>query len=285
MQKSLWLTALCVVALAAAPAAANIIGQHHFTWWDTPGGVVVTAKGAPPPVPNAIQLIDLDEWHLDTAQTSAWYAGAAVAGLPPNPFNPANRTGIIGAPVPVNNAEAFIYQITNVGYGSGNGLSFSGPAGFPGVNDLSGINIIDTGGVLGITAVVPGSQFISTTLPGAAAPSTVLDLTPGSILQPQDWDFNAFSGAGNFEWDISPAASSGVVIGQPPAVLGFALPGNWLDAVNNGWIHSWNPQAAQVNLTPAMPGFSGPRVIPEPVSLVLLGGGVVFLRRRRRKGA
>ncbi|MFW6164067.1 MAG: PEP-CTERM sorting domain-containing protein [Planctomycetota bacterium] len=154
------------------------------------------------------------------------------------------------------------------------------------MNDLSGINIVDTWNALSAASPVAGSQFMFTTLAPAGAPaSAVLDVTPGSIIQPQDWDFNAFAGPGNFEWDISPGASAGVVVGQPPAIFGYAMPGTWQDRINTGWVHSWNqpaPNTTQVNITPTVPGFSGPR-IPEPASLVLVGAGLLALLRRRRK--
>lgn len=281
-----------VVALPAA-AAAGIIGQHHFSWWDDPQmGVMVTPQNLPPPTPNSILLLNLDEWHLDQPQTTAWYNGLPILGLPPNPFNPANRTGMTpgSVPAPVAGAEGFIYQIKNINYGSGNanaaGLPFSFtdpvPPG-PGVNDLSGINIIDTWGALNVSPALPNSQFMFTTLLG---PSAILDLTPGSVVAPQDWDFNAFAGPGNFEWDISPANGAGVVMGLPSGVFGFAMPGNWLDAVNDGWVHSWNPMGpAQVNIANGFGGFSGPRVIPEPATLaiVILSGAFLCRRKRRRK--
>jgi hypothetical protein len=77
---------------------------------------------------------------------------------------------------------------------------------------------------------------------GAAAKT--LDMTPGSLGGVQDWDFNAFAGPGNFEWDITPGpfglpTNPGILAGGAPGVFGFAMPGNWFDAVNSGWAHSW----------------------------------------------
>ena len=115
-----------------------------------------------------------------------------------------------------------------------------------GVNDLSGINIIDTHGALLISGPVGGSQFMFTDH-GAAA--KILDLTPGHPAGSlQDWDFNAFAGAGNFEWDINNepdlAGHGGALIrpGVIPlpgssAVFGYAMPGHWLDAVKASRFH------------------------------------------------
>lgn len=60
-----------------------------------------------------------------------------------------------------------------------------------------------------------------------------------------------------------------------PGVFGFAMPGNWLDGVNDGWVHSWNVTPIQVNLANATGGFSGPRIVPLPAALWLLGAGVL----------
>lgn len=285
--------ATAVLLLLPSTASANILGSHAFSWWDDPQGtgtVVVLPLGAAGPA-GGTRLLDLREWHLDQPQTTAWYAGGAVAGLPLNPFNAANRTGVTpGSVIPaVAGAEAFIYELTNVNYQSGNGpvggppFTFTDPAPpGPGVNDLSGINIIDTGGALNISLPAPGTQFMFTHL-GVGVPSNILDMTPGSVLTPQDWDFNANSGPGNFEWDIIPANGAGVASGFLPAVLGFAMPGNWLDAINDGWVHSWQPVGpVQVNIANAIGGFSGP--VPEPTTLGLLAiGGLLVARRRPRK--
>jgi uncharacterized protein (TIGR03382 family) len=301
--RTIILLGIMVVASLPTVATAGILGQHAFTWWDDPQapGVVVTPLGSPPPNPAAVQLFDFEEWHLDQAQTTQWYAGAPVGGLPVNPFNPGNRTGVtFGSAFPaVAGAEGFIYRLTNVNYGSGNGLPAGPPFTFtdpvppgPGVNDISGINIIDTHGALGVSTPFPGSQFMFTTIQASA----ILDTTPGSLIAPQDWDFNAFS-PGSFEWDLSPGAGAGVVSGFPPAVFGFAMPGNWRDAVNNGWVHSWNPNlpagpALQVNITaPIVFGFSGPQPLPsttpEPSTFTLAILGLLTLgmtgRRRRSR--
>jgi len=292
--------AIIVIGWSSAAGGA-IIGSHSFSWWDDPAlGVVVTPLGGPPPSAAAVRLLDLKEWHLDQPQTTQWYAGAAIAGLPANPFNAVNRTGMTaGSVIPaVAGAEAFIYEITNVNFGSGNGFTFSGGGG---ANDLSGINIVDLHGALNITAPAVGSQFMFTN----GQLGAILDLTGGyAPAAQQDWDFNAHSGIGNFEWDIPnwpgptdplppappPVVRPGVLLGSS-AVLGYAMPGNWLDAVNDGWVHSWDfppmipPPSSQVNITPTVPGFSGPMVIPEPASLMLLaaGGWVIVGRRRRRR--
>ena len=277
-----------LIGVWPSTAGAAVLGQHAFSWWDDPlgaGTVVVLPQGVPGP-PGGTHLMDLEEWHLDQAQTTQWYAGGAVPGLPVNPFNAANRTGMTpGSVIPgVAGAEAFIYELTNVNYQSGNGPVGGPPFTFtdpqppgPGVNDLSGINIIDTWGALNISAPFAGSQFMFTHLLG---PTDILDMTAGSVGAVSDWDFNTFAGPGNFEWDISPAAGPGVVSGLPPAVFGYAMPGNWQDAVNDGWVHSWEPLGpTQVNIANGFGGFSGP--LPEPASLfLLLLGGLAALRRR-----
>ncbi|RMH25795.1 MAG: hypothetical protein D6693_08475 [Planctomycetota bacterium] len=291
--------------LASAPVSASILGSHAFTWWDDPGlGVVVTALGAPAPTAASTALFDLREWHLDQNQTQALYSGFAGAttgmGIA-NPFNPASHAGGLTAgsvlPGAIAGAEAFIYQLTNRNFGSGNGFTFSGPPNQPGANGLSGINVIDTHGALGITGPAAGSQFMFT---NNAAGLGVLDLTAGHALGSQnDWEFNAFAGAGNFEWDINnepgpahpaagPLVRNGVLAGQS-AIFGFAMPGLWRDAVNNGWVHSWDltPAGAlipssQVNITPTMFGFSGPARIPTPGALAIFGLALGAAARRRR---
>ncbi|MCC6676002.1 MAG: hypothetical protein IT436_02555 [Phycisphaerales bacterium] len=274
----------------AGSAAAGILGQHHFTWWDDGVVASVTARGAPPPTPGSIPLFDIDEWHLDQAQTTQWYAGMAIAGLPNNPFNPMFRNGLTpGSVIPaMAGAEAFIYQATNINYGSGAGFppfglppySFTGPPGLVGMNDLSGFNIRDTGGALQVAMPAAGSQFMSSF---SIPTGTVLDMTPAFVAGVlQDWDFNAHSGPGNFEWDL-PGVGVGAFIGGPGVVFGYAMPGNWLDQVNDGWAHSWNNPAGavpvQVNQTPTLFGWSGPAV-PGPGGLVLMAGLMVLRRRR-----
>ncbi len=240
----------------AVPGQAMLFGEHHFSWWDTDAGVVVLPQGDPAPSADAVHLLDLDEWHLSQQDTTDWYNGVAIPGLPANPFDAGNRTGLIGAIPAIAGAEAFVYQIRNVNYDSGNGFSFSDliPPG-PGVNELSGINITDTHGVLDAAALVAGSQFMFT----SQGASDILDMTPGSAGA-QDWDFNAFS-FGSFEWDIITENGTGVVMGDAPAVFGYAMPGMWSDDVNDGWVHSWNdpaPASSQVNIADALSGFSGP---------------------------
>ena len=59
------------------------------------------------------------------------------------------------------------------------------------------------------------------------------------------------------------------------------MPGNWLDAINDGWVHSWEPVGpGQVNIANGTGGFSGP--VPEPSTLGLLTIGGLLLARRRR---
>ena len=182
------------------------------------------------------------------------------------------------------------------------------PGSTGGQNDISGINIVDSHGATNIALPVVGSQFMFTeTLPFG----NVLDLTPGSLVQPHDWDFNAFSPPGNFEWDIDAFHGSGITFGLGPigpvglagGLFGYAMPGNWLDGVNDGWVHSWDlfgtppVSSTQFNVAdpPGVVGFSGPipinggePIVPEPSTVALLGlGGLLSLgfyawRRRRR---
>ena len=76
------LGAMAVLAMGPGVASATILSHHAFSWWDDPvlPGVLVTAKGAPAPTATSIHLLDLDEWHLDVAQTLTWFGGGAVAG-------------------------------------------------------------------------------------------------------------------------------------------------------------------------------------------------------------
>jgi len=286
---------LAVVSGFALSAGANVLGQHHFSWWDDAQlGVMIMPQGAPAPTPGAVHLFDVDEWHLDQAQTSQWYAGQMVAGVnATNPFNAANRNGMtLGSQiVPIVGGELFLYQLNNINYGAGNGVlaPFSFTNGV-GMNDLSGINISDTHGALNFASPMAGSQFMfSHNIPMGS----ILDLTSGAagIGASQDWDFNAFSGGGNFEWDIQETngVSNGVggVIGLPPLVFGFAMPGNWGDAVNDGWVHSWNLPGGgalpwQVNQANGFGGFSGP-AIPSPSSFFLLGCGALLATLHRRR--
>lgn len=288
------LVASVLVGVCGAAVHAQVLGSHSFTWWDDGVAAKVTPFGAQPPTANSVQLFHVNEWHLSQAWTTNWYNGQAVPGLPTNPFNALNRNAVSPGSVinAIAGAEAFIYEITNVSYASGNGFpplgappySFTGPPGSPGQNDLSGINIRDTHGALNITPPAAGSQFMSS----FSFPSgTVLDLTAGFVPGAlQDWDFNAHSGPGNFEWDMPNTPGVGAFSGGPSIVFGYAMPGNWFDAVNDGWVHSWNfpnpPQPPfQVNLTPTLLGFSGPQ-IPAPSVAVIAGlAGMLSVRRRR----
>ncbi len=285
---------MCVIGAAGSVAGGQVLGQHHLTWWDDAQlGLFVTPVGAPAPTPAAIALFNMDEWHIDQATTASWYNGVAVPGLPVNPFSAANRNGMTAGSVivPVAAAEGFIYQITNLNYFNGNGpppfqappFSFTMAPGMLGQNDLSGINIQDTHGALATSAPAVGSQFMFSS---NLVVGSILDLTPASLGVPasQDWDFNAHTGPGNFEWDID-TAGVGASPGLAPIVFGYAMPGNWLDSTSTGHVHSWSfPAGAapfQVNVALQAGGFSGPKPIPAPGVLVMAAAGVAALRRRR----
>ena len=275
----------------AGAARADVLSEHHFAWWDTPAGVVVTSQAGPPPAEGTLLLL-VDEWHLDQQQTADWYAGRPIPGLPDNPFQPANRSGLTAgsAIAPVRGAEAFVYRLTNVFYVNGDVDPFTNqPFSFDwernGVNQISGINIRDTWGALAVAAPAPNSQFMFS--------SGILDLTARAVSAPpanQDWEFNTFAGPGNFEWDIQPDNGEGAFPPDPfpnPVVFGFAMPGKWQDDVSGGWVHSWSyPMGpSPVNVTPTVPGFSGPRpgpptgpvsMAPDPVTIRLGDGFVVI---------
>ena len=81
------LSAAILLAVMSGVASAAILGQHSFTWWDDSNlGLMVTPLNAPPPTAASVPLLDLHEWHLDQADTTAWYAGAAVPGAPQQPL-------------------------------------------------------------------------------------------------------------------------------------------------------------------------------------------------------
>lgn len=245
---------------------------------------MVTSLGAPAPTTGAIRLFDLEEWHLDQTQTTQWYNGTSTIPATvsvTNPFNIANRTGVtIGSVLPtITGAEAFVYRITNINYAGGNGLGGATTFSFTngvGINDLSGIEILDTHNALQASQPAANSQFMFTTQSG---PNAILDLTPASTNQNmQDWDFNLSANA--FSWHISTGVGAGVTSGFPSGIFGYAMPGNWVDAVNAGSVNS-NGFPPATNLTPPLSGFSGPAV-PEPSSLALVSFASLALLRRRR---
>ncbi len=289
-----WITGVgALLSLGGSAVVGQVLGNHDRMWWDDPNfGVLSNPRNLPPPTPQSMPLFRMTEWHLSQAATQAWYNGLPIPGLPLNPFNAANRNGMTvgSAIVPVNNAEAFIYEVTNLGYFNGNGpppfqappYTFTTPPGMLGQNDLSGINIIDTHGALQLALPVAGSQFMFS---HNLVVGSILDLTPASAGIPasQDWDFNAYTGPGNWEWDID-TAGVGASMALPSIVFGYAMPGNWLDALNDGHAHSWNMPAGaapfQVNVAFANQGWSGP-MIPAPTAGLALAIGAAGLLRRR----
>lgn len=248
-----------ILGIACGEGKGAVLGIYETFWWDDPvtNSVVVTPTIALKPSPDAELLLGLIMEHLDQAQTTDFYNSL------PDPW--------YGVKAAVTDAEAFIYTVTNGSYGSGNGppwtvgpFSFTTPPGNLGANGISGINIIDTHGALNVAMPVPNSQFIYTT-------RGILDFSPTSTPgAEEDWEFNAVSGPGNFEWTLSPALGNGIVGPGDRAVFGFAMPGHWQHAFNDGWVHSWQQDGpSPVNTAFAINGYLGPSVIPEPTTLAV----------------
>ena len=63
----------------------------------------------------------------------------------------------------------------------------------------------------------------------------------------------------------------------PSAVFGYVMPGTWNDALNDGWVHSWDQAGVglQVNIAKGTNGLSGPKAVPVPAAILLPGSGLV----------
>jgi len=324
------LKGLAFASLLIMPATSNatILQSSSVSWWYDPSFPILlhTPLGVAPAIaPDATRLLDIKSWHIDQTQTQAWYAGQDVLGLPRSPFNlnppvipPAISVDLLltvgSTIIPIEGAEAFVYEITNVNYDSGNSFSFSTPTG-SGNTGISGVRISAPGEPLPGNDIVPGSQFMSKyrlfpinlahTLFGSVNEVDLTTYQQDSELR--DWVMNASE---DIEWllgiDDFLATFTGVPPGDESAligesfVFGFAMPGHWSAQVVGGSVNSWKAghgsDAELVNATPRTIGFLAPneRILgpneqvkaTEPTTLAVFGFGLAALGwMRRRKAA
>lgn len=137
------------------------------------------------------------------------------------------------------------YAVTNISYDPFAGVS----------NGLSGFNIVFN--------------------------QPILDL--GDQYGPAGWLMNCCTSGPpvNAEWDIRNSLGFGVAVGGTD-VFGYTTAPRDLVPGSNSWMHSW-VNDVQTSTFSGVLGTPGDFSVPEPVSLILLGLGLIGLSVLRRK--